>query len=128
MIKQSTIEKVINIIKLIRQSGLSIPAYFNSLGKSPNNFYSQINKISKAYNGGELSGLTNIKNLLSDYELYQKMGDKIWKYSKGTKEENSWLYKECYYIAKKKGASEWLLGRYKKILLEYFGDLDEESI
>ena len=56
------------------------------------------------------------------------MGDKMWKYSKGTKEENSWLYKECYYLAVKKGASEWLLGRYRKILLEYFGDLDEESI
>jgi myo-inositol-1(or 4)-monophosphatase len=69
-----------------------------------------------------------LHNLLSDYELFQKMGDKVWKFSKGTKEENSWLYKECYYIAKKKGASEWLLGRYKKVLLEYFGDLDEESI
>ena len=87
MIKQSTIEKVINIIKLIRQSGLSIPAYFNSLGKSPNNFYSQINKISKAYNGGELSGLTNIKNLLSDYESIKYRTTLIDDFDKETQEK-----------------------------------------
>ena len=69
-----------------------------------------------------------LHNLLSDYDLYKKTGDKVWKYSKGTKEENSWLYKECYYLASRKGASEWLLSRYRDILIEYFGDLDEESI
>lgn len=67
-----------------------------------------------------------LHNLLSDYELFQKNGDKIWKFSKGTKEENSWLFRECYYLAKKKGANEWLMNRYKKVLIEYFGDLDEE--
>ena len=87
MIKQSTIEKVINIVKLIRQSGLSIPAYFNSLGKSPSNFYSQINKIIKAYNGGELSGLTNVKNLLSDYESIKYRNTLIDDFDRETEEK-----------------------------------------
>ena len=68
-----------------------------------------------------------LHNLLSDYDLFLKLEDKIWKYSKGSKEENCWLYKECYYIGKNKGANSALLNRYRNILIKYFGDIDEEE-
>lgn len=68
-----------------------------------------------------------LHNLLSDYDLFLKLEDKVWKYSKGSKEENAWLYKECYYIGKNKGANFQLLQRYKNILIKYFGELDEDE-
>ena len=45
--------------------------------------------------------------------------------SGGSKDENMWLYRESYYIAKEKGADQSLLDRYKKLLIIYFGDVDE---
>lgn len=68
-----------------------------------------------------------LHNLLSDYELFTKVDDKVWKYSKANKIENAWFYKECYNIAKKKKANATLLRRYKKILEIYFGEIDEED-
>lgn len=70
MIRKTTIEKVKTIIDLIKKSGLTIPAYFSSMGKSPQNFYQQINKISKAQDNNEFDETTilEIKNLLKDYE------------------------------------------------------------
>ena len=53
------------------------------------------------------------------------MGDKIWKNTGGTKDENRWLYRELYTIAKKKEANSNLLKRYKEIITIYFGDWDE---
>lgn len=66
------------------------------------------------------------QNLIADYEVFLKIGDKVWKNSGGTKEENCWLYRESYYIGKSKNANEELLERYKKMLKIYFGDVDED--
>lgn len=66
-----------------------------------------------------------LHNLISNYERYLKMGDKIWKNTGGTKDENRWLYRELYTIAKKKDANSNLLKRYKEIITIYFGDWDE---
>lgn len=66
-----------------------------------------------------------LHNLLSNYENYLKYGDKIWKNSGGSKDENRWLYREVYNISKKKGAYQGLLNRYKEIVRVYFGDIDE---
>ena len=66
-----------------------------------------------------------LHNLISNYERYLKMGDKIWKNTGGTKDENRWLYRELYTIAKKKEANSNLLKRYKEIITIYFGDWDE---
>ena len=63
--------------------------------------------------------------LLSNYDNYLKNGDKIWKNTGGSKDENRWLYREVYYIAKKVGADEGMLSRYKELVKVYFGDIDE---
>ena len=65
--------------------------------------------------------------LLSNYNLFLKVGDKVWKYTGGSKDDNRWLYRETYNIAKKKGANPRLLSRYAELLKIYFGDLDEED-
>jgi len=64
-------------------------------------------------------------NLLSNYDNFLKNGDKIWKNTGGTKEENCWLYREYYLLAKNKNADVRLLTRYRGLLLIYFGDFDE---
>jgi len=66
-----------------------------------------------------------LHNLLSNYDNYLKLGDKMWKNTGGSKEENCWLYRECYLIAKSKNAYEGLLNRYKEIIKIYFGGIDE---
>ncbi len=63
--------------------------------------------------------------LISNYNNFLKNGDKIWKGTGGSKDENRWLYREIYNIAKAKGANVKLLDRYKELLTTYFGDLDE---
>ena len=63
--------------------------------------------------------------LLSNYENYLKVGDRVWKNTGGTKDENRWLYREVYYIAKKGQADEKMLSRYKELVKVYFGDIDE---
>ena len=66
-----------------------------------------------------------LHNLISHYDNYLKIGDKIWKNSGGTKDENRWLYRETYNIAKKKNANQGLLERYKEMITIYFGDFDD---
>lgn len=66
-----------------------------------------------------------LHNLISNYERFLKMGDKIWKNTGGSKDENRWLYRELYNIATKKGANADLLKRYKEIIKIYFGEIDE---
>lgn len=66
-----------------------------------------------------------LHNLLSNYDNFLKNGDKIWKNLGGSVEENRYIYREIYYIARDKGAYEKLLARYKQILIIYFGDFDE---
>ena len=65
--------------------------------------------------------------LLSNYSLFLKIGDKVWKSTGGSKDDNRWLYRETYNIAKKKGANKQLLNRYAELLKVYFGDIDEED-
>ncbi|MBQ4030440.1 MAG: bifunctional (p)ppGpp synthetase/guanosine-3',5'-bis(diphosphate) 3'-pyrophosphohydrolase [Bacilli bacterium] len=65
--------------------------------------------------------------LLSNYNLFLKVGDKVWKTTGGSKDDNRWLYRETYNIAKKKGANKQLLDRYHEMLKIYFGDMDEED-
>ena len=65
--------------------------------------------------------------LLSNYNLFVKVGDKVWKTTGGSKDDNRWLYRETYNIAKQKGANKDLLKRYAELLKIYFGDLDEED-
>lgn len=45
MVKESTINNTIEILKLVKDSGLSINGYFKSVGKQPNNFYTRLRKI-----------------------------------------------------------------------------------
>lgn len=66
-----------------------------------------------------------LHNLISNYDNFLKIGDKIWKNTGGTKDENQWLYREVYSIAKSKKANENLLKRYKEIVEIYFGEMDE---
>ncbi len=65
--------------------------------------------------------------LLSNYNLFLKIGDRVWKTTNGSKDDNRWLYRETYNIAKKKGASPKLLQRYAELLKVYFGELDEDE-
>lgn len=66
-----------------------------------------------------------LHNLISNYNNYLKNGDKIWKNTGGSKEENCWLYRECYIIAKNNNAYQGLLDRYKEMIEIYFGGIDE---
>jgi len=56
MVRQSTILKTIEILKLIYQSGLSIHGYFKSIDKNPNEFYKRLRRISDEYENKELDG------------------------------------------------------------------------
>ncbi|MBR6133811.1 MAG: HD domain-containing protein [Bacilli bacterium] len=86
-----------------------------------------LNRIKKNYDLNVINIMIadKIQNLVADYELFLDVGDKVWKSSGGSKDENMWLYRESYYIAKEKGADQSLLDRYKKLLIIYFGDVDE---
>lgn len=66
-----------------------------------------------------------IHELTIYYDTFMSVGDKVWKNTSGNKEENCWLYREIYNIAKSAKANSNLLNRYKKLLILYFGDLDE---
>lgn len=66
-----------------------------------------------------------LHNLISNYNNFTKLGDKLWKNTGGTKDENRYIYKEVYNIAKARKANPTLLNRYKKIITIYFGDVDE---
>ena len=67
-----------------------------------------------------------LHNLISNYDNFLKYGDKLWKNTGGTKDENRYMYREIYNIAKKKNANEGLLKRYKEIVTLYFGELEDE--
>ena len=69
----------------------------------------------------------NLHMLLSSYDAFKKIGDKVWKGSGGDKDENRWLYREVYNIAKSKKANEELLYRYREILKVYFGEMDDNE-
>ena len=78
MVRQSTILKTIEILKLIYQSGLSIHGYFKSIDKNPNEFYRRLRKISDEYENKEIEGpeveelldlvnkIRNIETVISD--------------------------------------------------------------
>ncbi len=66
-----------------------------------------------------------LHGLLTIYNLYLKNGDKVWKNTGGSKDENCWLYREVYNIARRKDADPKLLERYKELIKIYFGDVDE---
>ncbi len=65
-------------------------------------------------------------DLLSYYEYFLQNGDKLWKLSGGSKDENCWLFRELYNIGKSKNANKDILKRYKELLIIYFGEFDEE--
>ena len=66
-----------------------------------------------------------LHELLILYPTFLNVGDKVWKNTSGTKEENCWMYRELYNIAKNAKANNKLLNRYKDILIIFFGELDE---
>lgn len=66
-----------------------------------------------------------LQELLLIYNLFKKNGDKVWKSTSGSKEENCWLYREIYKIGKNNKANSKLLNRYKNLLVLYFGEDDE---
>ena len=68
-----------------------------------------------------------LTTLLSYYEHFIQNGDKLWKLTGGSKDENCWLFRELYLVAKKKNADKKILSRYKELLIVYFGDFDEED-
>ena len=56
MVRQSTILKTLEVLKLIYQSGLSIHGYFKSIDKNPSEFYRKLRKISDEYESKEIEG------------------------------------------------------------------------
>jgi (p)ppGpp synthase/HD superfamily hydrolase len=68
-----------------------------------------------------------LADLLGDYQAFLKRGDKIWKDVGGSKEENAYVYREIYSLAKRKRANSNLLERYKNMIIIYFGEIDEED-
>ncbi len=69
-----------------------------------------------------------LHTLMMLYDPYQRVGDKIWKMTDGTKDENCYLYRETYSIAFHKGANSKLLERYKELIVLYFGEIHDETI
>lgn len=69
-----------------------------------------------------------LHTLLMLYDGYKKVGDKVFKITGGTQEENSYLYREIYFIAYKMGADSKLLERYKELIILYFGEIQDETI
>ena len=65
-----------------------------------------------------------IHELVILYDAFLKQGDKVWKNTSGTKEENCWLYREIYSIGKNAKANSKLLKRYNDLLVMYFGEND----
>lgn len=68
-----------------------------------------------------------IHNLLMLYDNFNKYGDKVWKSTGGTRDENCFLYREVYNIGKLKRANPKLMERYKELIIEFFGDIDEQE-
>ena len=68
-----------------------------------------------------------LHNLISNYESFLKYGDKLWKNTGGTKDENRYIYREIYNIARNKNANDKLLNRYREIVTIYFGELENEE-
>ena len=66
-----------------------------------------------------------IHELVILYDAFLKQGDKVWKNTSGSKDENCWLYREIYNIGKNAKANSKLLKRYNDLLVMYFGDNDE---
>lgn len=62
------------------------------------------------------------------YDAFLKQGDKVWKNTNGSKEENCWMYREIYNIGKKAKANNKLLRRYNELLVKYFGEDNGENI
>ena len=66
-----------------------------------------------------------LQNLLMIYDSYEKIGDKVWKNTGGSKEENCFLYREVYNIGRINNANKKLMNRYRDLIIHYFGDVDE---
>ena len=69
-----------------------------------------------------------LHTLMMLYEPFQRVGDKVWKMTGGTKEENSYIYREIYSIALHIGANPKLLERYKEYIVLYFGEIQDDII
>ena len=78
MVKNSTINKTLELLHLIKESGFSVNGYFKSLGKSANSFYKTVTKIRKDVEEGignqtaeevlELyNSLTNREKLVNEF-------------------------------------------------------------
>lgn len=61
-----------------------------------------------------------LHTLLMLYDNFKQIGEKVWKITGGSMEENSYIFKEAYHIALEKGANPKLLERYKKLIKVYF--------
>ena len=68
-----------------------------------------------------------LHNLISNYESFLKYGDKLWKNTGGSKDENRYMYREVYNIARSTNANDKLLNRYREIVTIYFGELENEE-
>ena len=62
-----------------------------------------------------------LQNLLSDYDLYKKEGNKALATLNTTYEMNMWYYKEMLDLFNSRISNNVLLNRYKDIVNEYFG-------
>lgn len=63
-----------------------------------------------------------LHNLLSDYELFNKVGKRAWDSSPASYEENKWYYGEILKIINKKCSKNSLTIRYERLYNYYFGD------
>ena len=68
-----------------------------------------------------------LHTLLMLYDQYKKIGDKVWKLTGGTKEENCYIYREIYSISLSIGANTKLLERYRELIILYFGAIHDEN-
>jgi len=62
-----------------------------------------------------------LHNLLSDYNLFKKIGKEIWKYSSVSYEDIKWYYKNIFKIIKERCNNDLII-RYQNILNHYFND------
>ena len=68
-----------------------------------------------------------IHNLLMLYDSFDKNGDKVWKNTGGSRDENCFVFREIYNIGKSKHANFKLMERYKDLIIHFFGGVDEQE-
>ena len=125
MLKESTINKYRNILNNIKETGLSVSAFFQELGESPTTFFSTMAKIKKEAE----EGVESLKELV---DLYNSIisKDKNFRLEKATEEVvDSENFVETKYIRNSEGKIiEYSYIIYKKDKPALSGTLTREEM